>query len=292
MGFGPLLRAFSANGTDPKGKNGRPLEKTALKTLQQVQVTPALGECAFDVISNKLESVITLSDAFSCVSDMCSRYGYSHFLIAHPPDVACSMVAEDILLTNLPLYLVDDLVTMDLFSDWSILEHMNDTSAPFSWSKASGVNALPFVLEDAANSVGSVELTGADALIANEIEAQFAHCIQAPTRGQKRAFIALFSDTNSMFDIEFELVVLFQKIFDRIETLAISRVRDTGSELNKRELECLNWAAAGKTSSEIAVIVSLSEHTVNHYLNSCCKKLDCVNRTQAVARAIRMRVIK
>ena len=292
MGFGLFLCVFSTISSDPKGKNGGPLEKTALKTLQQIQVTPALGESAFDVISNKLETVSTLSDAFSCVSDLCSRYGYSHFLIAHPPDVACSMVAEDILLTNLPLYLVDDLVTLDLFDDWSILEHMNDTSAPFSWSKTKGINPQPFALQDGAETIGSIELTGADALIANEIEAQFAHCIQAPTRGQKRAFITLFSDTSSEFNIEFELVVLFQKIFDQIETLAITRVRDTGSELNKRELECLNWAAAGKTSGEIAVIVSLSEHTVNHYLNSCCKKLDCVNRTQAVARAIRMRVIK
>ena len=286
------MRVFGAIGIGPEGKNGGPVEKTALKTLQQIQVTPALGESAFDVISTKLGSVSTLSDAFSCVSDMCTRYGYSHFLIAHPPDVAQSMAAEDILLTNLPLYLVDDLVTMELFDDWSILEHMNNTSAPFCWSKTKGINHQPFAVNGGSDQIGSIELTGADALIANEIEAQFAHCIQAPTRGQKRAFIALFSDTQTEFDVEFELVVLFQKIFDQIETLAISRVRDNGSELNKRELECLNWAAAGKTSGEIAVIVSLSEHTVNHYLNSCCKKLDCVNRTQAVARAIRMRVIK
>ncbi|MEP0944781.1 MAG: LuxR C-terminal-related transcriptional regulator [Rhizobiaceae bacterium] len=262
-----------------------------MKTLQQVRVAPTLSDNSFDLISYRLNSVTTLSDAFSCVSEMCTSFGYSHFVIAHPPEVGCSVVAEDIILTNLPLYLVDDLVTLDLLANWSILDHMGDTTTPFVWTKNGSVQTSVEQYEASAASAPAA-LTGADALIASEIEAQFAHCIQAPTRGQRRAFIALFSETHMAYQVDFALVVLFQKIFDQIEKLANSRARDTGAELNKRELECLNWAAAGKTSGEIAVIVSLSEHTVNHYLNSCCKKLDCVNRTQAVARAIRMRVIK
>ncbi|MFP3803129.1 response regulator transcription factor, partial [Paraburkholderia sp. SIMBA_027] len=55
---------------------------------------------------------------------------------------------------------------------------------------------------------------------------------------------------------------------------------------------CLNWTAAGKTSAEIADILGLSEHTVNHYLNRATKKLDTVNRTQAVAKALRIGLIK
>ena len=267
------------------------MENSALKTLQQVPVTPALSNNSFDSISNRLKTVSTLSDAFSCVSEMCTSYGYSHFLIAHPPEVGCSVAAEDIILTNLPLYLVDDLVTLDLLADWSILEQMNETSAPFAWTKNGGIKTSLEHFEATA-AVPPVQLSGADALIASEVETQFAHCIQAPTRGQRRAFITLFAEQHLHFEADFELVVLFQRIFDRIETLASNRARDTGTELNRRELECLNWAAAGKTSGEIAVIVSLSEHTVNHYLNSCCKKLDCVNRTQAVARAIRMQIIK
>ena len=61
--------------------------------------------------------------------------------------------------------------------------------------------------------------------------------------------------------------------------------------LNARETECLRWAAAGKTSSEIAQITSLSEHTVNHYLAICCRKLDSVNRIQASVTAVRRGII-
>lgn len=220
---------------------------------------------------------------------MSSSFGYSHFLIAHPPETGCAMVSEDIILTNLPLYLVDDLVSLELFSDWSVLDQLAETSAPFAWSKQHGILDGESVNVEASPVPA---LSGADALISQEIDVSYAHCIQSPTRGQKRAFIVLFNEHQTNLEADFELVVLFQKIFDKIEMLATSRARDTGAELNKRELECLSWAAAGKTSGEIAVIVDLSEHTVNHYLNSCCKKLDCVNRTQAVARAIRMQIIK
>lgn len=68
-----------------------------------------------------------------------------------------------------------------------------------------------------------------------------------------------------------------------------SRVSET---LTDREIDCLNWTAAGKTSAEIADILSLSEHTVNHHLNRATKKLNTVNRTQAVAKALRAGLIK
>lgn len=57
--------------------------------------------------------------------------------------------------------------------------------------------------------------------------------------------------------------------------------------LSTRERECLHWTASGKTSSEIATILELSEHTVNHYLSAACQKLGATNRAHAVARAIR-----
>lgn len=58
--------------------------------------------------------------------------------------------------------------------------------------------------------------------------------------------------------------------------------------LTSREMDCLRWTAEGKTSSEISTIIDLSEHTVNHYLISAARKLDCVNRVQAVAKALRL----
>lgn len=61
--------------------------------------------------------------------------------------------------------------------------------------------------------------------------------------------------------------------------------------LTERELEVVQWSATGKTSSEIATIMSLSDHTINAYMNNALRKLGCTSRTQLVAKALRMRII-
>lgn len=87
-----------------------------------------------------------------------------------------------------------------------------------------------------------------------------------------------------------ELFMISTHVYDRLHEIGRKDVR-TGDELTEREIDCLNWTAAGKTSAEISEILGLSEHTVNHYLNRATRKLDTVNRTQAVAKALRMGII-
>lgn len=65
----------------------------------------------------------------------------------------------------------------------------------------------------------------------------------------------------------------------------------THNALSARELEVVRWTAQGKTSIEIGQILTLSDHTVNAYMTNAIKKLDCVNRTQLVAKAIRLKLI-
>lgn len=67
--------------------------------------------------------------------------------------------------------------------------------------------------------------------------------------------------------------------------------RKGGAQISDRERDCLFWTAEGKTSEEIAIILGISTHTVNHYLTSATRKLDAANRTHAVTRAIRFGII-
>lgn len=66
----------------------------------------------------------------------------------------------------------------------------------------------------------------------------------------------------------------------------VSGLLHNGSpNLTPREIECLRWAADGKTSGEIAQLLDLSESTANFHLNNAMRKLDVVNRQHAVAKA-------
>jgi DNA-binding CsgD family transcriptional regulator len=57
-------------------------------------------------------------------------------------------------------------------------------------------------------------------------------------------------------------------------------------KLSEREATCLQWAAAGKTSRETAIILGVSERTVNFHVQNACRKLCVRNRRAAVATAL------
>lgn len=57
-------------------------------------------------------------------------------------------------------------------------------------------------------------------------------------------------------------------------------------QLTDRERDVLAWAARGKTMSETAEILGISESTVEEYARGALRKLDAVTKSQAVAKAI------
>ena len=87
-----------------------------------------------------------------------------------------------------------------------------------------------------------------------------------------------------------ELGMIVVHAFDVFDKLRRNELASP-SPLSARELEVVRWTAQGKTSVEIGQILSLSDHTVNAYMTNAIKKLDCVNRTQLVAKAIRLKLI-
>jgi len=61
--------------------------------------------------------------------------------------------------------------------------------------------------------------------------------------------------------------------------------------LTEGELACLRAASSGKTSGQIAAVVGFQVDTVNTYVKSASKKLGASNRVEAIAEAIRRRLI-
>lgn len=61
------------------------------------------------------------------------------------------------------------------------------------------------------------------------------------------------------------------------------------SPLTDRQMECLEWAAHGKSSADIAVILGLSKRTVDEHLAATCDKLGVKTRVQAVGKLEKIR---
>jgi DNA-binding CsgD family transcriptional regulator len=91
---------------------------------------------------------------------------------------------------------------------------------------------------------------------------------------------ATFSDTLAVY------ARLFVQSY--VKVTARSRNGVSGASLSKREVECLRWAAAGKTNEEIGLILGLQRTTVRFHIRSASRKLDAVNRDQTLFKAAQL----
>ncbi|ATM04764.1 MULTISPECIES: transcriptional regulator SdiA [Raoultella] len=57
-------------------------------------------------------------------------------------------------------------------------------------------------------------------------------------------------------------------------------------KFSRRELEILKWTAEGKTSAEVAIILSISENTVNFHQKNMQRKFNAPNKTQIACYAV------
>ncbi|MBV6322696.1 LuxR family transcriptional regulator [Duganella sp. HSC-15S17] len=82
------------------------------------------------------------------------------------------------------------------------------------------------------------------------------------------------------------LVLLGLYLHDRAEILWRERAQQPAALLSKRELECIHWSAAGKTSREIGLILGISQRTAYFHLTNVATKLNVHTTRHAISRAI------
>lgn len=91
-------------------------------------------------------------------------------------------------------------------------------------------------------------------------------------------------------DPMFKLTHLFHQIIH--EKRFENQVEKAASvRLTPRELECLTWAAAGKTSSDISGILGISIETVRLHIKKAILKLNASNRNHAIAKASQLGIL-
>ncbi|MYM00075.1 helix-turn-helix transcriptional regulator [Novosphingobium sp. FGD1] len=73
-----------------------------------------------------------------------------------------------------------------------------------------------------------------------------------------------------------------------VQVMGSTQALPPESRLSKREVECLRWAAIGKTDLEISMIMSRSRATVRFHIHNAATKLNAVNRSQTVFKAAQL----
>ncbi len=123
------------------------------------------------------------------------------------------------------------------------------------------------------------------------------HGLTIPIRGRigERALFSITSDVSLVewrrmrrhFMRDFQLFGFFAHEL----ILRVEHVMEYQVSLAPQEIRCLHWVALGKTAEETAIILGLSGRTVRFYLENARRKLQVINNTQAVAKAIRLNII-
>lgn len=85
----------------------------------------------------------------------------------------------------------------------------------------------------------------------------------------------------------------------RVQDLFMSQVINRGlppiqqgKTLSRRERQCLEMAARGLSSADIGIKLGISERGVNFHLGHALRKLSALNRSEAIARAITLGLIR
>ncbi|WP_338076446.1 LuxR family transcriptional regulator [Bradyrhizobium yuanmingense] len=128
-------------------------------------------------------------------------------------------------------------------------------------------------------------------------EAGLKHGISVPLFGSqgRLAFVSFASpfDDADPQDRMAHLTTLASAFHNAVAqiTLPLDEGWETDIPLTQRETECLYWVAEGKSAWVIGRLVEVSENTVNFHMKNVVRKLGAANRTNAVAKATRRRII-
>jgi len=82
-----------------------------------------------------------------------------------------------------------------------------------------------------------------------------------------------------------------REVINAFKESAASLQDDSGYNLSSREKEVLNSLADGNNYKEIANELFISVDTVRHHIRNVYKKLHVHSRSEAVAKAIRKKII-
>jgi DNA-binding CsgD family transcriptional regulator len=214
-------------------------------------------------------------DAFERLAESYAFHGFAVFAL--PSRIASSM-GKQVLMTNWPGEIFRQYDAKGLIKISPVFERMRQST-------------VPFTVDNERIAASRTEgRSGAGGLF---LDAGFSRVLFIPVHDAagRRSAIALGGNRPDVSRKEMNVLTFVAgHLYNRLSEIWAASRRTPGA-LSRREIECLRLAATGKTTTEMARILSLSEYTVNHYLNRATRKLDSVNRVQTIAKAIRAGLI-
>jgi LuxR family transcriptional regulator, quorum-sensing system regulator BjaR1 len=230
---------------------------------------------AFDVI-DRLDAMTCIHAVLHEVERIGARYGFDSCIFTGlSKDLPFD---QSVLARTWPAEFIAHYTRENFIRHDPVAQATRESTVPFEWDehfRRNGSNARAAEVMRCAADYG--------------IRCGFTIPIHGPG-----AYDACISMTGSKIDLPaysrpaLHLMGLYA--FDRVQALSAPEPRRK-APLTAREREVLTWVAQGKSAWEIGEILSIAKRTVDEHVQTSFQKLGAVNRTQAVALAVRDRLI-
>lgn len=232
----------------------------------------------FDYIE-KIKKSATITDTIKLVRSISQEYGYSYFCLSEipSPDAVFRPHHYD----NWPAGWTSFYLEKELFKVDPVLRALRSAMLPLDWSDA-------FRSDDSNDGAQMMRLASSDWVM------RLGYAVPIYSLSGTQAALSFCADQDDV-DPEgkpaLHLISMYAHAkLEELSRRAITSVR-SNSTLSRRERECLQYAAAGKTNEQTSIILNITERTVRAHIESATVKLGARNRTQAVANALRLSLI-
>lgn len=238
---------------------------------------PLISLAVFDLIE-RIAASRSVSETWKTYLDAGRRAGFPHAIACFDfigSSLAASVFAEAMPRGWMEEYALRGCETLDMLA-----VRNRTTQAPYLWTMAEFENHL------SSEQRGWYNLNRDTRLLAglNILDRSGGHMRIVSLGGEKAdihphdRMVLHFAGLEAMY---------------RMQELGVRAPGLTAAQnLSQRECECLKWIAAGKTDWEIGEILSISEKTVNVYVERAKHKLAVQTRSQAVVLAMRAGLIQ
>jgi len=233
--------------------------------------------------ANALKTAGCVSAVFETLTAALTRFGFNYFLITGVPLPGQTLSAKTMLSGWPPEWFARyderNYVTHD-----PVARRIVRSTDPFVWSQSGRgrtETSLSKTIMAEARDFGmhdgfSVPIYGYDG---------YQACV---TMSADRSVDLSSEEQNAIYLIS---LVAYSKAKEVVTSSSGEKDQDDDPSLTDREREILGWISVGKTNWEVSRILSISEKTVEKHVGSIASKVGAMNRTHAVAEALRCRLI-
>lgn len=208
--------------------------------------------------------------------------GFRHFACCSHVDPA-RPPRRAVMLHNYPEAWVRDFSAMELYDIDPVFNHANRVTLPFSWDAPAFRTGLTAAQQQILAEAGHFGITHG-----------YTVPIHSPfSPGAFRASCSVVPDSKSIDARAYAAVQLMSGYFYDAahRDITAREIEPVHPELSRRERQCLELAAQGKSDWVVGKILGISERTVHNHIESAKRRLGVATRVQAIVQALASRQI-